>query len=133
MSHRDAYALLLVVALIWAGNFPLSKLGLVELGPLTLSAARALIAKNLSGGLLDCIAAGLPTVANAHLREAMESPDFVRSVPDGLSPILIAEALMTIISDPGARARTEDASRAYYGSHNFDVYADRLMSGLGLD
>lgn len=47
MTHRDAYALLLVVALIWAGNFPLAKLGLAELGPLTLAAARALIAAPL--------------------------------------------------------------------------------------
>ena len=47
MTHRDAYALLLVVALIWAGNFPLAKLGLAELGPLTLAALRALIAAPL--------------------------------------------------------------------------------------
>ena len=47
MTHRDAYALLLVVALIWAGNFPFAKLGLAELGPLTLAAARALIAAPL--------------------------------------------------------------------------------------
>lgn len=47
MTHRDAQALLLVVALIWAGNFPLAKLGLIELGPLTLAALRALIAAPL--------------------------------------------------------------------------------------
>ncbi len=47
MTHRDAYTLLLVVALIWAGNFPLAKLGLGQLGPLTLAAARALIAAPL--------------------------------------------------------------------------------------
>ena len=47
MTHRHAYALLLVVALIWAGNFPLAKLGLTELGPLTLAGLRALIAAPL--------------------------------------------------------------------------------------
>ena len=47
MTHRDAYALLLVVALIWAGNFPLAKLGLAEIGPMTLAATRALIAAPL--------------------------------------------------------------------------------------
>jgi drug/metabolite transporter (DMT)-like permease len=47
VTHRDAYTLLLVVALIWAGNFPLAKLGLGQLGPLTLAAARALIAAPL--------------------------------------------------------------------------------------
>jgi drug/metabolite transporter (DMT)-like permease len=43
VTHRDAYLLLFVVALIWAGNFPLAKLGLSELGPMTLAALRALI------------------------------------------------------------------------------------------
>jgi len=47
VTHRHAYALLFVVALIWAGNFPLAKLGLGELGPLTLAALRALIAAPL--------------------------------------------------------------------------------------
>ena len=47
MTHRDAYALLFAVALIWAGNFPLAKLGLGELGPITLAALRALIAAPL--------------------------------------------------------------------------------------
>ena len=47
MTHRDAYTLLLVVALIWAGNFPLAKMGLAEVGPMTLAAARTLIAAPL--------------------------------------------------------------------------------------
>jgi len=47
VTHRDAYALLFVVALIWAGNFPLAKLGLGEHGPITLAALRALIAAPL--------------------------------------------------------------------------------------
>lgn len=63
MSHRDAYALLLVVALIWAGNFPLSKLGLVELWPLTLSAARALIAAPLLALTSRAIEGPLPPLA----------------------------------------------------------------------
>jgi len=41
MSHRNAYILLSLVALLWAGNFPASKIGLSELGPLTLTTARA--------------------------------------------------------------------------------------------
>jgi drug/metabolite transporter (DMT)-like permease len=47
VTHRDAYLLLLVVALLWSGNFPLAKLGLQELGPLTMAATRALIAAPL--------------------------------------------------------------------------------------
>ena len=44
MSERRAYLLLLAVIAFWAGNFPLGKLALAELGPLTLTAGRALIA-----------------------------------------------------------------------------------------
>ena len=43
MTHRDAYALLLGVALLWAGNYPLAKIGLHE-GPLPRLARRDLIA-----------------------------------------------------------------------------------------
>src|SRR5207249_10710079 len=41
---KHPYVLLLAVIVFWAGNFPLGKLALVELGPVTLTAARALIA-----------------------------------------------------------------------------------------
>jgi drug/metabolite transporter (DMT)-like permease len=44
VTHRHAYALLLGVALLWAGNYPLAKIGLHELGPITMSALRTLIA-----------------------------------------------------------------------------------------
>ena len=47
MTHRDAYALLLGVALLWAGNYPLAKIGLHELGPVTMSALRAVVAAPL--------------------------------------------------------------------------------------
>lgn len=43
MTRARAYGLLLLVSVLWAGNFPLGKLGLAELGPVTLTAARALI------------------------------------------------------------------------------------------
>ncbi len=47
MTRARAYGLLLLVTVLWAGNFPLGKLGLAELGPITLTAARALIAAPL--------------------------------------------------------------------------------------
>jgi drug/metabolite transporter (DMT)-like permease len=40
MTHRRAYALLLLVTVLWAGNFPFGKLALNELGPFTLTAER---------------------------------------------------------------------------------------------
>jgi drug/metabolite transporter (DMT)-like permease len=47
MTHGRAYALLLFVTVLWAGNFPFGKLALNELGPFTLTAARALLAAPL--------------------------------------------------------------------------------------
>src|SRR4029450_11343933 len=63
VTHRDAYALLLVVALIWAGNFPLAKLGLAEIGPMTLAATRALIAAPLLGLRARLLEGPLPPLA----------------------------------------------------------------------
>jgi len=47
MEPRRAYALLGLVLIFWAGNFPLGKLALQHLGPLTLTAGRALLAAPL--------------------------------------------------------------------------------------
>ena len=44
MTQRRAYATLLGVVVVWAGNFPISKLGLAEMDPLTVGAIRALVA-----------------------------------------------------------------------------------------
>ena len=47
MTDRRAYLLLLLVIVFWAGNFPLGKLALDELGPVALTAGRALVAAPL--------------------------------------------------------------------------------------
>jgi drug/metabolite transporter (DMT)-like permease len=44
MNDRQAYATLLLVILFWAGNYPVGKLGVGNLGPLTLTGGRALLA-----------------------------------------------------------------------------------------
>ena len=67
MTHRHAYAVLLGVALLWSGNFPLAKLGLQELGPLTLSAARALIAAPLLLLVSRVLEGPLPPLARRDL------------------------------------------------------------------
>ena len=67
MTHRDAYLLLFVVALIWAGNFPLAKLGLSELGPMTLAALRALIAAPLLVLTTRVLEGPLPPLARRDL------------------------------------------------------------------
>ena len=67
MTHRHAYALLLGVALLWSGNFPLAKLGLSELGPMTLAALRALIAAPLLVLTTRVLEGPLPRLARRDL------------------------------------------------------------------
>jgi glycosyltransferase involved in cell wall biosynthesis len=86
----------------------------------------------VSGGLQDCVAAGLASVANEDLAAAAEAPAYVRRVPDALSPVLIAEALADLI-DAGAHTHRHDAERADYTErHGFPRYARRLYAALGL-
>lgn len=44
LREQEAYALLLLISLIWAGNFLAAKIALAVVGPLTLTALRALLA-----------------------------------------------------------------------------------------
>ncbi len=86
----------------------------------------------LSGGLLDCIASGVRTVSNAHLAEAMDGPDFVTRVPDGISPVLIAEHVHSLLGVDRYDAPVADAARAYVAKHSFDPYSLGLLGALGL-
>jgi glycosyltransferase involved in cell wall biosynthesis len=88
---------------------------------------------SLSGALLDCISAGLPTVTNVSLAKAMEAPDYVRSVPDELSPLLIAEALANLLDEGLAHTRPEAARKAFSEAHSFRIYARQLCQSLDLD
>jgi glycosyltransferase involved in cell wall biosynthesis len=86
----------------------------------------------LSGALQDCIAAGLPTVANEDLAEAMEAPDYVLRVPDRLSPTLVAERIMKAHESARHRIRDSGSRRRYLREHHFDLYAERLLEVLQL-
>jgi glycosyltransferase involved in cell wall biosynthesis len=86
----------------------------------------------LSGALLDCMAAGLPTVATAHLAEAILAPAFVRTVPDAISAVLLAETVADIVDSGSHLLRPLDARRALLAERNFDVYATGLLAALGI-
>ena len=87
----------------------------------------------LSGALLDCIAIGLPTVANEDLCASMEAPGYIFPVPDRPSPVLIAEALVAAVESRGASREREAERKLYCEQHSFRSYARRLYSGLALD
>jgi glycosyltransferase involved in cell wall biosynthesis len=86
----------------------------------------------LSAALADCISAGLPCVASYDLAKSCDAPEYVSTVPDLLSPLLVAEQLALIWE---ARTETDshaDARAAYLETHNFHYYAKRLTEILGV-
>lgn len=85
----------------------------------------------LSGALGDCIAAALPTIANAHLAEAMQAPDFVVRVPDAISSLLVAEAALKLLSDNAPGDRPVDQARAFAAARTPEIYCQTLMEHLG--
>lgn len=87
----------------------------------------------LSGALNDCIAAALPTISNAHLAEAMQSPGFVKRIPDGLSSLLIAEAALEILGERNFGVRPLEEAKAFAEAHSPVRYCQALMDHLGVD
>lgn len=83
----------------------------------------------LSGALLDCVAAGLPTVANRDLAEAVESPGYVIRVPDQPDAEALARGLESALQV--RRGPTTETERlAYAQAHSFDTYAKRFLELL---
>jgi glycosyltransferase involved in cell wall biosynthesis len=87
----------------------------------------------LSGALLDCAAAGLPTVTNASLGAAVGVPSYVRCIPDSISPLLLAEALADLIDASPNRVRNEKDRVAFSNERSFKTYSERLFVTLGVD
>ena len=91
----------------------------------------------LSGGLLDCAAAGLPTVANQSLIESVGVPaSYTRQISDSLSPLLLAEALADLLdASASSDVRSERLhDRQVFGEErSFARYAERLCEVLELD
>ena len=86
-----------------------------------------------SEAVMCCIAASLPTIANDHVASTVEAPSFVRRVPDALSPVLVAEAALDIVSSGQHRMRPVKETRAFAEAHSPDLYARAMMEALGLD
>ena len=84
----------------------------------------------LSGALMDCVAAGLPTVANDDLAAAVEAPAYVARVPDRPSPEAVAAGLEACLTRGADRSRHEPAREAFAAAHGFDAYARALLDAV---
>jgi glycosyltransferase involved in cell wall biosynthesis len=88
----------------------------------------------LSGALLDCAAAGLPTVSNAGLAKAVGVPGgYIRGIPDALSPLLLAEALAELVASGMCDIRPEAQRREFSEQRSFRLYSELLCNALHLE
>lgn len=87
----------------------------------------------LSGALNDCIAAAMPSIANSHLARAMQAPAFVRQVPDGLSSLMIGEAVLDILSSGHNVERPIAAAKAFAQERSPEAYCRGLLEALEID
>ena len=81
----------------------------------------------LSGALLDCVAAGLPTVANKDLAEAVEAPQYVVRVPDSPDGMMLADGMHRILRQ---RSDSEEIIRSveqFASEHSFETYVRRFL------
>ncbi len=86
----------------------------------------------LSGAMLDCIASGLPTVANEDLAEALDSPQSVLRISDRLLARDVSTALLQAYNRGMHFNRLADCRTEYLKTHSFDHYADELLKVLKL-
>jgi len=80
--------------------------------------------------LMNCLSAGLPTVASSDAATACGAPEYLSAVPDCFSPLQVAEQLALIWE---ARASRESHARvAFLETHNLESYARRILEVLDL-
>lgn len=85
----------------------------------------------LSGAVLDCISAGIPTVVNNDLAESTNSPDYILRINDHISALLIAENIYNGFNKRMHLTRNNITRNDYCRSHNFKNYASSLIKILG--
>jgi glycosyltransferase involved in cell wall biosynthesis len=85
-----------------------------------------------SASLTDCISAGLRCVANSDLAKSCDAPEYVFTVPDSFSPLLVAEQLALIWERRAGPRSYQDLRRSYLETHNFEYYGNRLIEVLGI-
>ena len=83
-----------------------------------------------SGAYLDAISAGLPTVSNIGLATVMNTPSFVRTVPNELSPLLIAEELLALHQKWDSEGSLETTRHRNVTEHAMMNYSPQILKLL---
>ncbi len=82
----------------------------------------------LSGALTECVAAGLPAIANESLAAAHAAPSYIRRVPDALPPVAIALAVADMRANLKTLRDTDDERRRYLGVNTWDAYTKAVLA-----
>lgn len=82
--------------------------------------------------LVDCICAGLPTVATMDAARSCEAPSFVATVNECFSPLQVAEQLALMWENRTRRESHLEECFAYSQTHNFRSYSRKLAEALDL-
>lgn len=87
----------------------------------------------VSDDLVNCVSARLPTVANASLVDAIGQPAYVRPVQDAVSPILVAEALVSLLDDGLVFDSSLEEQNNFFETRSINNYCKRVCEALDMD
>ena len=87
----------------------------------------------LSGALLDCVASGLPTVANEGLAASVETPSYVVRIPDRPDPVALADGIDLLLRRKPDSQEIITHWRHFVSEHSFEAYVRQLVGNLFLE
>ncbi len=86
----------------------------------------------ISASLLDCICAGLPSIANQSIADALDAPNYVIRVPEIFDPAAIADQAAEMIESRIHETRMSPQRDEYCKKRSSNAYAIQLMKILDL-
>lgn len=81
----------------------------------------------VSGPLSDLAAFGTPSVASSGLCVDVDTPEYINSLPESVSPVMVAEAIEQCLLHPVPEQIREQQRQAYLASQSPEGYAELLF------
>lgn len=86
----------------------------------------------ISGALVDCAAFGMPALASEPLVYDMDTPSFVEALPVIISPLILAEEILSWRDRRPEQSQVEAERRSYVSDYSVARYARELAQAIGL-
>lgn len=81
----------------------------------------------VSGPLSDLAAFGTPAVASTGLCVDVDTPEFIHRLPDAVSPVIVAEAIEQLITNPMPADEREALRKDYLAGKTPEIYVRQLL------